>query len=393
LYNNQLTGAIPIEIGNLRSLQILYLSSNKLSGTIPAEIGNLKNLRVLDLSLNHFTGKIPHEIGNLKNLVTMLLSSNQFTEIPAEINNMDSLVNLDLNNNRFAELHALSSLTHFIRLEIKNNYLTFGDIEPIIEDTRHIALYSYAPQAKVGKKESRFLNPGDNVTISVSVSGKHNTYQWYKNSTPVRGATATSYSIRNFVAANDTGAYYCEIKNTVATALTLTSEPIHVSEKTYHNLTFDVSDGTNVLKGATVSLTGYGNQATSTIGVAIFSNVASENNLVYTVTDTGYNSITDSINVAHTDITINITLSVTPAKKPTAHLKIYPNPSNGLIKIESNFELNGKLEILNITGKIVYSAKIKSEKKTIDLRNLPKGMYFIKVNSGNYSKTEKLVIN
>ena len=41
LGHNQLSGTIPVELGNLTSLISLDLEDNQLSGTIPAEIGNL----------------------------------------------------------------------------------------------------------------------------------------------------------------------------------------------------------------------------------------------------------------------------------------------------------------------------------------------------------------
>jgi len=40
LGSNQLSGSIPVELGNLSSLEWLYLHSNQLSGSIPAELGN-----------------------------------------------------------------------------------------------------------------------------------------------------------------------------------------------------------------------------------------------------------------------------------------------------------------------------------------------------------------
>ena len=41
LWNNQLSGEIPPELGNLANLTRLSLSTNQLSGEIPPELGSL----------------------------------------------------------------------------------------------------------------------------------------------------------------------------------------------------------------------------------------------------------------------------------------------------------------------------------------------------------------
>ncbi|CAN2041547.1 hypothetical protein GMMP15_530005 [Candidatus Magnetomoraceae bacterium gMMP-15] len=51
---------------------------------IPVEIGELKNLQLLDLSSNKLTS-LPAEIGELKNLLSLYLSSNKLTSLPKEI--------------------------------------------------------------------------------------------------------------------------------------------------------------------------------------------------------------------------------------------------------------------------------------------------------------------
>ena len=84
LNENQLTGEIPPEIGNLSNLEKLYLSNNQLTGSIPLEIGNLTNLTELYLGYNRIGGEIPPEIGNLTNLTSLWLYNNQLTGIIPE---------------------------------------------------------------------------------------------------------------------------------------------------------------------------------------------------------------------------------------------------------------------------------------------------------------------
>jgi len=62
LYDNQLTGEIPPEIGNLTNLTYFQLYNNQLTGSIPLEIGNLTNLTYLKLNNNQLSGIIPDEI-------------------------------------------------------------------------------------------------------------------------------------------------------------------------------------------------------------------------------------------------------------------------------------------------------------------------------------------
>ena len=83
LAENELSGEIPAELGNLTQLKELFLFGNKLSGEIPAELGRLTNLTELSLSYNEFSGEIPPELGKLTNLTELNLDNNEFSgEIP-----------------------------------------------------------------------------------------------------------------------------------------------------------------------------------------------------------------------------------------------------------------------------------------------------------------------
>ena len=92
LNHNQLTGAIPPELGRLANLEELHLWDNQLTGAIPAELGRLANLEGLYLDRNQLTGAIPAELGRLANLEDLYLSRNQLTgAIPPELGRLVKL--------------------------------------------------------------------------------------------------------------------------------------------------------------------------------------------------------------------------------------------------------------------------------------------------------------
>ena len=96
LFDNDLTGSIPAETGKLTRLEGLWLENNSLTGEIPTEIGNLTSLEGLWLDGNSLSGSIPAETGKLTNLVTLSLSGNSLTgSIPAEIGKLTRLEHLD----------------------------------------------------------------------------------------------------------------------------------------------------------------------------------------------------------------------------------------------------------------------------------------------------------
>ncbi|KAF5788765.1 putative leucine-rich repeat domain superfamily [Helianthus annuus] len=74
-YNN-LSGDIPVEIGNMKSIQALYLSNNYFSGTIPSSISNLTNLETLELSHNLLSGEIPTSLTSLNFLSSFNVAYN-----------------------------------------------------------------------------------------------------------------------------------------------------------------------------------------------------------------------------------------------------------------------------------------------------------------------------
>ena len=101
-----LSGQIPTGIGNLESLEFLWLEDNQLTGPIPSEIGNLEQLEYLILHHNQISGSIPPEIGNLANLEILKLDNNELSGyIPESI--CDLNLQFHGSNNLFGEDFAV----------------------------------------------------------------------------------------------------------------------------------------------------------------------------------------------------------------------------------------------------------------------------------------------
>ena len=100
LENNNLSGKLPEELGNIKELRFIYLANNKLTGEIPSSIGNT-DLRGIYLHNNELSGNIPMEIGELANLMYLTLSNNKLSNsIPKTIGNLTKLQYFRLENNR-----------------------------------------------------------------------------------------------------------------------------------------------------------------------------------------------------------------------------------------------------------------------------------------------------
>ena len=125
LNDNNLTGELPPELGNLSKLQLLRLHDNNLTGEIPSQLRNLTEL--VDLALgenpghpgnNEFAGSIPSRLGGLSSLVQLNLGENMLSgPIPPELGNLASLQQLYLYDNGLtgeipSKLGDLSYETH-----------------------------------------------------------------------------------------------------------------------------------------------------------------------------------------------------------------------------------------------------------------------------------------
>ena len=73
------------------------------------------------------------------------------------------------------------------------------------------------------------------------------------------------------------------------------------------------------------------------------------------------------------------------------NINIYPNPTSGIFTIDGNNITD--IQIIDVTGKIIYAEKTSKTISNIDLRDFSNGVYFVKVKTVNGISVKKLLLN
>ncbi len=116
-------------------------------------------------------------------------------------------------------------------------------------------------------------------------------------------------------------------------------------------------------------------------------------------TDLGYfNGKIDDISIfskALTQTEIDLLYNpITNVNSQTANRKkilVFPNPNNGIFNIKLQNNIENDILIYSLDGKLVFNNKFKDFCE-LNLRNLEKGIYLVKVISKDGIATEKLII-
>ncbi|QOG89655.1 hypothetical protein HUE46_06305 [Flavobacterium columnare] len=218
---NQLSGEIP-NLSNLKVLRELFLGYNprfdkqyfpnwiydatnlifldlentNLYGSIDEKIGTLTELKWFDISKNNFKGNLPSSISNLKNLTHLFVEYNEFSGYFPDLPSYRSLLELKFNSN------------YFRFIDMKNLFERFGVRRPFN--------FFYGSQKPTDSVRNINRIIGETVTLVMCEDGRYlpdeDTFQWYKNGSPILGATSREYTIPS-VSLTDAGIYTCQSYN------------------------------------------------------------------------------------------------------------------------------------------------------------------------------------
>jgi hypothetical protein len=214
------------------------------------------------------------------------------------------------------------------------------------------------------------ISSGDNVYEGSDVrfvampDEKYRVKEWVYNSSPISGLKNTKYTLYSIGETADISVEF---------------------EKYLHLLTFNVSDGSNSIEGAQISV-GIKDLTTDAQGSA--ETDMQNGQYSYTISHDEYLSESGEITIADADESVDIVLEAATDVEDLAYaIEIFPNPSEGKVYIFSSKKLN--LQVIDLTGKILDN-RIFTGKTELNLTT--SGMYFLKFTDEKGSRIEKIII-
>jgi len=89
---------------------------------------------------------------------------------------------------------------------------------------------------------------------------------------------------------------------------------------------------------------------------------------------------------------VNINDLSTSESELASSIKVYPNPTNDVITVQTN-GLEGSIEVVDALGRFISSSAIESKNTVLDLSKNNKGVYLLRVIQNNEAQTIREVLN
>mgnify|MGYP001348709605 CR=1 FL=1 len=92
--------------------------------------------------------------------------------------------------------------------------------------------------------------------------------------------------------------------------------------------------------------------------------------------------------MSYSNKTVEIATDI--ATKYTSDISIFPNPTKGLLTIEG--ENMNSISITDLTSKVIYEKEVNTNSVELDLSGHSKAVYFVKVETAEGTRVEKLIL-
>lgn len=210
---------------------------------------------------------------------------------------------------------------------------------------------------------------GDSTTLTVSNPVSGNTYTWSNGQT------------RNAITATTSGNYTVS----ATTSCGVMSSTVGVTENP--NPIVTISQTGFILKANTSNSVNFkwyrnGNQINGTIDSTY---VATQNGS-YTV------EVEDANGCIGTSNSVNVT-GVSISEQEANRFSIYPNPANNFLKIDIEENTNATIEIIDALGRVFIQSEINEKENTINVSQLPSGVYILSLQSNGVFQKKIFIKN
>ena len=121
--------------------------------------------------------------------------------------------------------------------------------------------------------------------------------------------------------------------------------------------------------------------------------IGSETNVIFRIAFISDEAV-NQLGVKVDDFVINGVLSANSFE--ANQVAIYPNPSNGIFNIGFGNLSPNKIEVYDISGKLILqknSLEVTNNQTNIDLSNTSTGVYFVKISTDNNTITKRIIKN
>lgn len=437
--------SIPHELGELASLEKLDLYSNKIK-TITDSISNLEKLMRLNLGFNDSLEYLPNSINHLTNLENLNIQGTEL-ETLSDLSMLNNLWYLNVASNRldFSELENV--------YDIPNSFYAYGQKFKLDKEDFYIdENTSFDLNFKIGGSANSYkwykISTNEEILVSTDTLlhfnnfTKENEGKYYCKVTseivndveiktePVNLFINKNYDINFIITDHGTPIENADITindNTIQTDsdgkakfnlpnggvynylvekehfLDSTAEfsvfnygitfNLRLNAKQYP-VTFKVFDEDyNPIENATIEISSQSGK-TNSDGEAVFD--IKKGTYLYTVSASGYSEYTSETTInSISDVMVVLSETTGINDLSNNYFNVYPNPTKGEVTIELDKIIDkAQIQICNLNGHIVLSEQIENKNiVNINLSNLPKGIYIIRIIDSNSFKTQRIIIH